>query len=103
MALDADGMPLRTAAKRGLVGQQRACSEALEGDRPESFWPKSIQGDVWELQERAAQKSVRTHRKIGSYDLVMDRTDDGRRLKMLAVVEECTSPLSLFLCRIEVP
>jgi hypothetical protein len=40
VALDADGIPLRTAAKRGLVGQQRACSEALEGDRPERLLAK---------------------------------------------------------------
>jgi hypothetical protein len=92
VALDADGIPLRTAAKRGLVGQQRACSEALEGVRPESFGQKAYKEASGSFRKRLHEKACRTHRKIGSYDLVMDRTDDGRRLKMLAVVEECTRP-----------
>lgn len=67
------------------------------------FGQKAYKETSGSFRKGLHKKACRTHRKIGSYDLVMDRTDDGRRLKMLAVVEECTSPLSLFLCRIEVP
>src|SRR5215211_540309 len=42
---------------------------------------------------RCPQPSIaysQTNRKIGSYDFVMDQTEDGRRLKMMPIVDEYT-------------
>ncbi len=42
------------------------------------------------LDGKVMRRSARRHQEIWSYDFVMDQTEDGRRLKILPVVDEYT-------------
>jgi len=46
---------------------------------------------LWDVSENGCTRKRAEHKDhLWSYDFVMDRTDDGRRLKMLAIVDEYT-------------
>jgi putative transposase len=82
----------------GLVGKQKAGASVVEGGGPEGATEAAKEaasseagGD--EREERVRQETGRAQGPcVESYDdfVVMDRTEDGRRLKMMPVVDEYT-------------
>jgi hypothetical protein len=75
-----------------LVGEQEAGTPVVEGGGPEGA---RKQRKRLRLAEGGSENGCRRKRAghrdhVWSYDFVMDRTEDGRRLKMMPVVDEHT-------------
>ncbi len=76
-----------------MASEQEAGASVVEGGRLEST-PKAAKTaatSARQERENSCMKRKAEHKDhVWSYDFVMDRTEDGRRLKMMPIVDEYT-------------
>src|SRR5215218_10932582 len=89
-------LPLRLPEGGGAVearrfrGQQKAGAQALERGRAQDFPDKQRKRRrlLGNSENGCKRKRAEYRGHVWSYDFVIDRTEDGRRLKMMPIVDE---------------
>src|SRR5215210_5154379 len=79
-----------------LAGKQKAPLQAVVGRRPQSIRQTAQEAAPGHEREQLYEEAGHTHlNHVWSYDFVMDETEEGRRLKMIPIVDkysrECLS------------
>lgn len=73
-----------------MAGEPQACSAALAGRRAQGARSAAEAQAAGSSENSAARKKAEYRNHVWSYDFTLDQTADGKRLKMMPVVDEFT-------------